>query len=725
MELVSSNGPVTHVGGGAKSKFSIAMNGKAFRVLSDTMYQDKPGSIVREISCNALDGQTAKGNPERPFQIHLPDSFEPWFAVRDYGIGLTPEQVENVFCVYFASSKDQSNDAIGAFGLGAKTPFSYTDQFNVTSIVNGTMYAYSAVIGDDGTPNIILMAEMPTDEESGVEVKIGIQEKDFKRFIDATRTQLRFFPVKPEVINFHGEFTFQAENEALFESENIRIFRNSGYGAKVHIVQGPVGYPLDNQQLREHLSQDERSFLDTMFNIGANLFFKIGEIGVTASREGVEYNAHTIASLKAKIIKARDEVTAWVETQITTLSNAYEKASFVNDNAVFRGIINGVTLDLAPAEKTTGGTYSFSLGDIPEFVKDVTFTNMAGIPVVKQQNVVTITEYSRGGMSGVTASRNTSNVSHIHPTKHNNFAIVIRDSGKMPVAKIRHYFKENGLEKLYCLSTTAENFEFTPNVIKAIADSLGGFDKITLVSTLPEPPKTAYDRTRSNYSRPTAYYTGNGANTDLDSVANWARVYDSLDELDDGGVYVTVERQRTENISYETRRVYADLCRAGEFKKKLYAIRENDVDKLAESGAEWIKLEKYVEERKAEVLANPNIKRHSIAELINEMCTSALGSRLDSMVSHGKLNHRTKMARIFKMRNAAQKVVSNSNINPNVLRIAGVDSSGHNAVLAMQNLINNMFDGIPLARQYRNGYSALSDSDEIHLVEYINHFAPK
>ena len=133
MKLKVSSNPVHVVGGEKRTSVSIAANGKAFKALTDNLYQNKIGSIVREISANAIDAQNQAGNGEIPFQIHLPDTFEPWFSVRDFGIGLSPEIMENVFLTLFESTKDQSNDSIGAFGLGSKTPLAYTDQFTITS----------------------------------------------------------------------------------------------------------------------------------------------------------------------------------------------------------------------------------------------------------------------------------------------------------------------------------------------------------------------------------------------------------------------------------------------------------------------------------------------------------------------------------------------------------------------------------------------------------------
>lgn len=126
MKLETTNEAVQTSGGSNSNSFSIAMNGKAFKVLSDTLYKNKIGSIVRELSCNAYDAHIVVGKKDIPFSIHLPDAFEPWFSVQDSGPGLSPEDIKTVFTVYFESTKDQSNDSIGAFGLGAKTPFSYT-----------------------------------------------------------------------------------------------------------------------------------------------------------------------------------------------------------------------------------------------------------------------------------------------------------------------------------------------------------------------------------------------------------------------------------------------------------------------------------------------------------------------------------------------------------------------------------------------------------------------
>ncbi len=729
MQIQQHNGPVKSSGAAGQSgQFSIAMNGKAFRVLSDTMYQDKIGSIMREISCNCLDSHVMAGTPDKAFTLHLPDAFEPWVSFRDYGIGLSPDAVQTVFCVYFQSTKDQSNDAVGAFGLGAKTPFSYTDQFNVTSIYNGRKYMYSAFINGEGIPEIQLMAETESTEHNGVEIKIGVEPKDFGAFIKAAQTQLRFFPVKPEVVNFRNgaKFEFEEEGEALFETATVKIFKSKAYGrAAMHIIQGPVGYPLDVTQVLPHLSSEDGQFLRTINEIGANLYFNIGEIGVTASREGVEYKGVTLDSLKKRVAEAHKDVVAWIETQVATLPNVYEKARFINDNQTFRSIIAGIKMDLSPAIKHHNGTYSFQLGTCDAFKTEVEREDINGNKVKKTVNGVSITKYTRNGMNGFTGSRNSSDDATLQPTKGERVAIVLRDTSKTPVAKMRHFFKEKNLETMLSLTANFDSIKFDAAFIKSLTDHLGGFAEIHMVSTMADPPRTAYDRTRTDYSRPTAYKANGNGRDDMDSVANWKREYEKLAELtDDNGddvekaIYIVVDRQRTESIGYNVKGQFNELCNAGVVDLPLYGIRANDVDKLPETGIEWVKLEDYVKEKRDEIIANPKIKRYTIANSIHELIHSALGYRFSELQG---LPPRSKLARLLRINAKAKAVASKSDVNGYMLRIAGYNADQHPALAATRNATKTVFEKTPMMQYVaRHGYGAISGKEAEHVVEYIN-----
>ena len=158
-------------------EFRIRNSAKAFSILSSGLYANKIRAIIRELSCNAVDSHAAAGKRDTPFDVHLPNTLEPHFAIRDYGTGLSHQQVTQIYTTYFESTKTASNEFIGALGLGSKSPFSYTDNFTVTAIQNGVKGIYSAFINGDGVPSIALMMQEPTDEPSGVEVKFSVNER--------------------------------------------------------------------------------------------------------------------------------------------------------------------------------------------------------------------------------------------------------------------------------------------------------------------------------------------------------------------------------------------------------------------------------------------------------------------------------------------------------------------------------------------------------------------
>jgi len=90
------------------TKFSIQSNAEAFKILSSQLYSNKPLAIVRELSCNALDSNNAAGS-KLPFKITMAKEI---LVIRDYGLGLTDDQMHQVYTSYFNSTKNDSNDLV-------------------------------------------------------------------------------------------------------------------------------------------------------------------------------------------------------------------------------------------------------------------------------------------------------------------------------------------------------------------------------------------------------------------------------------------------------------------------------------------------------------------------------------------------------------------------------------------------------------------------------------
>ena len=101
---------------GEVGEFRIRNSAKAFSILSSGLYSNKIRAIIRELSCNAVDSHVAANRNTTPFDVHLPNAMEPWFAIRDYGVGLSYDQVVNIYTTAFSPDKNKVNDIFRPVG---------------------------------------------------------------------------------------------------------------------------------------------------------------------------------------------------------------------------------------------------------------------------------------------------------------------------------------------------------------------------------------------------------------------------------------------------------------------------------------------------------------------------------------------------------------------------------------------------------------------------------
>lgn len=169
----------------------IAINAETFSILIDGIYNDKVLAAVREPLFNAVDSHTEAGCREKPIIIHSPSDLEPWYSVRDRGLGMDFNMVTQTFMMLGSSTKRESNELIGAKGIGSKAPFTVTDMFTVTSVKNGIKTVYS-VHKNEGIPEVVPLHESETDEENGVEIKFNVDPSETGKYRQAIVKCLRY-----------------------------------------------------------------------------------------------------------------------------------------------------------------------------------------------------------------------------------------------------------------------------------------------------------------------------------------------------------------------------------------------------------------------------------------------------------------------------------------------------------------------------------------------------
>ena len=312
---------------GEIGEFRIRNSAKAFSILSSGLYANKIRAIIRELSCNAVDSHIAAGKAATPFDVHLPNSLEPHFSIRDYGTGLDHEQVKNIYTTYFESTKTDSNAYIGALGLGSKSPFSYTDNFTVTAVKNGRKGIYSAFINGEGVPSIALMMEEPTDEPAGVEVKFSVNDRnDFYKFQQEAAEVYTYFSLRP-VVTGCNNFQFVTKNYLDRDIiPGVHSRDHNGYQRGSVAIMGNIAYPIDVPNAQANLGS-----LAGLLDCDLEIHFDIGELDFQASREGLSYIPQTISSIKNKLEKINAVLAVKLTEEANKIENLWLRSFFLRE----------------------------------------------------------------------------------------------------------------------------------------------------------------------------------------------------------------------------------------------------------------------------------------------------------------------------------------------------------------------------------------------------------
>jgi hypothetical protein len=254
---------------------------KIFRIVLDGIYSDTYGSIVREITSNAIDANTEAGSTS-PVIVSFIDADELsgvgyQLIIRDSGVGISPNRMFDIFCNLGQSTKNNDNNSIGGYGIGSKSPFKYTDTYTVKTIFSGIEYMYIMVINENDIPECNLIYETETTAESGTEIIIPIKTKnDYEDFKIACQDQLAWF----DNIEFQNVNVLRPK--ILYEDEHVIISDSNN-----DCIVGRIPYKLKQSSKR-----------------GITYKFAIGELQPTASRESID---------TSKIIDGKTYNEIWAE----------------------------------------------------------------------------------------------------------------------------------------------------------------------------------------------------------------------------------------------------------------------------------------------------------------------------------------------------------------------------------------------------------------------------
>lgn len=281
--------------------FQITANATAFQILSSGLYSDKVRAVIRELACNAYDAHIAAGKAGLPVTVILPTVANATFTVKDYGTGLSHEQVVSLYTSYFSSDKRDSNSFTGGFGLGSKSPFAYTDSFSVVACQDGVERVYLCHLNDNGAPSLNKVSETIKGAtlQNGVQVSFAVKQADIEQFHDKAMHVLQWFDTKPDVVNATKawptkDYVVETASYAIPTNKHDANRQAQNMHATALVKMGNVVYPLDWGRLMDNdkLSQS------LVYHGCIELRLPIGAAAIAASREELQYDPKTIANIK-------------------------------------------------------------------------------------------------------------------------------------------------------------------------------------------------------------------------------------------------------------------------------------------------------------------------------------------------------------------------------------------------------------------------------------------
>lgn len=286
-----------------ESTISAADMAKTLEIIAN-IYSKPKDAVLRELVANGIDSHRAAGTTD-PVVVTMPSKKFPEIIIADTGTGLSLEECEYNYGNYMRSTKRDTNEAIGYFGAGTKSPYSVTNQFSVETVKDGKLTVM--IFGrhpDTGAPGYSILAHVDTDRVNGLTVKIPVDtsEEELDDWHEALRRVSYFWsesdvavkaaPLSP--YTYLVKLSHQRWDSPYPDSTACPKSSISEHGFIPHADQlpdratvrmGPVGYTMPE-------SMNNELFSHVILNV------PMGALAIDPSRENIKDTAENKAVIK-------------------------------------------------------------------------------------------------------------------------------------------------------------------------------------------------------------------------------------------------------------------------------------------------------------------------------------------------------------------------------------------------------------------------------------------
>lgn len=164
------------------STYDVKLDASASQLIMDVLaklYDNPVEAAIREYVSNAYDANVEAGSTE-PVHLHVPTEDEPYLEVSDTSIGLDYLGIVSVFANFGTSTKRDSNEFIGGFGIGSKSGLAISDKIHVSSVCNGLLNEFVIERKDGILQTRFIVENKKTLDHNGTTVTVNLN----KNFIE-------------------------------------------------------------------------------------------------------------------------------------------------------------------------------------------------------------------------------------------------------------------------------------------------------------------------------------------------------------------------------------------------------------------------------------------------------------------------------------------------------------------------------------------------------------
>lgn len=310
-------------------------------LLTSNLYSKPLESFFRETVSNAYDSHMEAGTTA-PILLLVEDVENVYstyrISIRDYGVGISPERFDKIYKNIGSSTKRDSNDFIGMFGIGRFSCLACVDVAHITSYYDGVKYSY-VMYKNGGGINIDMLSTVKGDYKNGLEVSIEkyLYPSDFP-------TALLAISLFDNIhVEYKGSNSLIKQNVGDFNNRVINRYKTFATCSLLsssltqYCKVGNVLYP----SLSNHLLSTRDIIID----------LPIGSVDITPNREALQFTEYTKATIDKQISLVQQELQELLDEESSkdmTLRDFYNK--FVDKSFITLPLKQGGDLHIDPED---------------------------------------------------------------------------------------------------------------------------------------------------------------------------------------------------------------------------------------------------------------------------------------------------------------------------------------------------------------------------------------